>query len=252
LLLVLAASDRKHSKRGATLMFIAPSHISVAALVAALLPSAAMAQAPPPPGPPRHTMFSDFTQLPETRGVVRQYTLTPRGDLDGFLLADNTDVHVPPHLSVELGAVVRPGDTVSVRGYRAGASPLIVAASVTNATTNQTVVDRGPPPPGFGPPPTPPPGYPAPGAQQASLSGKVQASLYGPAGDLNGAVLEDGTTIRFPPQLAYQFAGALMPGQATTVQGWLLSNGYGRVVEAHTVIGSAAQTNTGTSPPPRP
>jgi hypothetical protein len=120
-------------------MFDTPKYISVSTLLATLLSTGAMAQAPPPPpapppGPPSFGAPAfDFAQLPETKGVVRQYTLTPRGDLDGFLLADNTDVHVPPHLSAQLAAGVRPGDTVSVRGYRSGMAPLVVAAAVTNS-----------------------------------------------------------------------------------------------------------------------
>jgi hypothetical protein len=104
--------------------------------------------------------------------------IDPRGDLDGFVLTDGTDVHLPLHLSVQLAAAVRPGDSVLVRG--------------------------GPPPPGFGPPP--PSGVPTPGTPRTSLNGRVQTSIYGPAGDLNGAVLEDGTIVRLPPPTANQSA----------------------------------------------
>jgi hypothetical protein len=125
---------------------------------AALLSTSALAQAPPPPPAPPNFMRQDIQQLPEIRGVLQRLTLTPRGDLDGFLLNDNTDVHVPPHLSMKLAAAVHPGDTVAVRGYRSAAVPLVVAAAVTNAATGQSVIDQGPPAPGFGPPP-PPPGF---------------------------------------------------------------------------------------------
>src|SRR5205085_8595246 len=106
-----------------------------------------------PPPPPPGTSIYDLQQLPETRGTVQRFTLTPRGDLDGFLLTDGTDVHLPPHLSDQLAAAVRLGDPVSVRGYRSANAPLIVASAVTDSSTNQTVIDRGPPPPGFGPSP---------------------------------------------------------------------------------------------------
>jgi hypothetical protein len=36
------------------------------------------------------------------RGIVQRFTLTPRGELDGFLLADGTQVHLPPHLTSNL------------------------------------------------------------------------------------------------------------------------------------------------------
>jgi hypothetical protein len=160
-------------------------------------------------------------QLSTLNGTVSRFTLTPRGELDGFVLADGTQVRVPPHLTTELAAAVRASDPVTVRGYRSPYAPLVVAPDVTDLATNQTVIDRGPPPPGSRPPPLPP-GVPAPGAQQTSLSGKVERSLYGPAGDLNGAVLDDGTIIRLPPPAAYQSASLLTPGQTITVQGFVL------------------------------
>lgn len=206
---------------------------------------------PPPPGAPAY----DAQQLPETRGVVQRFTLTPRGELDGFLLTDGIEIHLPPHLSDQLATAVRPGDPVSVRGYRSPAAPLIVAMTVTDNSTNQTVVDQGPPPPGVRPSPLPP-GVPSPGARQISLNGRVQTSLYGPAGDLNGAVLYDGTIVRMPPREAYQFANLLAPGQMVTVQGWALDTSYGRVVDAWTVgpasAAMAAPPVAPLAPPPPP
>jgi hypothetical protein len=143
-------------------------------------------------------------------------------------------VHVPPHLTTELATALRPGDPVDVRGDRSSSVPLIIAAAVTDLTTNQTVVDQGPPPPGSRPPP-PPPGVPAPEAWQTSVSGKVQTPLYGPRSDVNGALLEDGTIIRFPPPIAAQSPSLLMPGRNITAQGFALGTAYGRVIEAQSV-----------------
>src|ERR1700704_3733730 len=83
----------------------------------------------------------DSSQLPESRGTVKQYTLTPRGDVDGLILTDGTEVKLPPHLTAQIVYSVRPGDAVTVRGLRARALPLIDAASVTNFVTGATVVD---------------------------------------------------------------------------------------------------------------
>ena len=52
----------------------------------------------------------DSSQLPETRGTIRQYTLTPRGDVDGLILTDGTEVKLPPHLTGQIVFAVRPGD----------------------------------------------------------------------------------------------------------------------------------------------
>src|SRR5947208_12696731 len=178
-------------------------------------PSAAPAPAPSGPAPAAGAYSN---QLPETQVTVQRFTLTPIGELDGVILADGTEVHLPPHLTTQLAGAVRVGDTVTVQGYRSSYVPLIVAASITDANTGQTVVDNGPPPPGSRPPP-PPPGMPAPGAQQTTVEGKVQMPLHGPRGDLNGALLSDGTIVRIGPREAYQVVSLLSPGQTLVVQG---------------------------------
>ncbi len=196
---------------------------------------------PPPPQPPLNQGWQSpgpvafaYNGLPEIRGIVQRFTLAPKGELDGFVLTDGTAVHMPPHLSAQLAAAIRQGDPVLIHGYRLSTVPLIVAVEATDTATNQTVIDQGPPPPGFAPPP-PPPGMPAPGAQPATINGRVQTLLYGPAGDLNGAVLEDGTIIRLAPPAAFQGASLLAPGRTVSVQGWALSTAYGRVIEVQAI-----------------
>jgi hypothetical protein len=205
-----------------------------AASTLALCSGLAFAQTGPSPQQqmPGSSAFAYSAQ--QFAGTMQRFTLTPRGDLDGFVLSDGTVVHMPPHLSAQLAAAIRQGDPVVIRGYRLSGVPLIVATAATDTTTNQTVVDQGPPPLGFAPP-SPPPGMPVPGAQQTSLNGRVQTLLYGPAGDVNGAVLEDGTIIRMPPWAALQSASLLSPGRSVTVQGWALSTPYGRVMEVQAI-----------------
>jgi hypothetical protein len=171
------------------------------------------------------------------------------GDLEGMILTDGTEVHVPPHLSTQLAAAVRPGESVRVFGWRSSIPNFVVAASLTGQR-GQSVVDQGPPPPGMRPPP-PPPGQPAPGAQQATVQGRVQQILHGPRGDVNGALLDDGTILKFPPPLAWRASSTLQPGQVVTVQGWALSTSYGRVVDAQT-IGAGPTQVTQTPPAPLP
>jgi hypothetical protein len=156
------------------------------------------------------------------------------------ILADGTEVHLPPHLTAQLVDAVRIGDSVVARGYRSPTEPLVVAYSITHAFTGQNVVDNGPPPPGSRPPP-PPPGTPAPGAQQTTIEGRIQQQLYGPAGDINGALLHDGTIVRIGPREAYQVASLLTPGQHLAVQGWELTTPYGKVVDAQAVGPTAGQ-----------
>ena len=109
----------------------------------------------------------DPAQLPATRGTVKQYTLTPRGEVDGLILNDGTEVKLPPHLTGQIVFAIRPGDAVTVRGLKAFALPLVDAASVTNDATGATVIDNGPP------------GGPNRWAGQQTISGRIAAPLHG-------------------------------------------------------------------------
>ena len=81
-----------------------------ALLAAALIVSGAtIAQA-------QQTATYDPSQLPAIQGRVGQYSLTPRGDVDGLILTDGTEVHMPPHLGTQLVFAVKPGDAVTVHG----------------------------------------------------------------------------------------------------------------------------------------
>jgi hypothetical protein len=144
----------------------------------------------------------DPSQLPATHGKVAEYSLTPNGDVDGLILTDGTEVHLPPHLGTQLVFAVKPGDAVTIHGLRARAIPMVQAMSVTNDATGNTVTDSG-----AG-------GAPGPrGAEQTlTAQGRIKAQLHGPQGDLNGALLEDGTIVRLPPPEAQRLAADLTPG----------------------------------------
>jgi hypothetical protein len=181
--------------------------------------------------------------IPTTVGTVRHFTLTPNGELDGFILDDRTEVHVPPHLSAQLAATVRVGDSVRVRGYHAWFVPVIRTASITDIATGGMVIDVGPPPRGFRPPRSPV----AP-MQRISADGRLDMWLHGPAGDVNGAFLADGTILRFPPRLADQLEGYLVPGQPMRADGWGTATVYGTAIAVQT-LGTTAASATA---PPQP
>src|SRR5437870_8483895 len=175
------------------------------ALIAAAGGSA-LAQNPPPA---TRTPLYDPQQLPMQRGEVQQFTLTLRGDIDGLILTDGTEVKTPPHLSTEIAYSVKPGDMVSIHGLHGAALPLVQAVSITDEATGRTIIDNSAPRPG-----------PAPGVGPAALilgqtevQGRVRMTLHGPRGDVNGALLEDGTVLRLPPPEADRFATLLQPGQ---------------------------------------
>jgi hypothetical protein len=182
----------------------------------------------------------DPNQLPAIQGKVAEYSLTPRGDVDGIILADGTEVHMPPHLGTQLVYAVKPGDAVTIRGLRARAIPMVEAMSVSNDATKTTVTDNGP-------------GGPAEprGAQQPlTAQGQIKAQLHGPRGDLNGALLADGTIVRLPPPEAQRLASELAPGNSLYAQGNGFAGPLRRVIEAQSIGPNAGQLTPVAAPPP--
>jgi hypothetical protein len=163
----------------------------------------------------------DLDQLPATRGTVAQYLPTPRGEIDGLLLADGTEVHTPPPLSTQLVFAVKPGDAVTIHGLHARAVKLVAAASITNDATHVTVAWSGPPHMEHG--------------QALSAQGTVKTTLYGPRGEINGAVLSDGTVVHLPPPEAQKQADLLAAGKTLAVQGDGYAGPLGRAIDARQI-----------------
>jgi hypothetical protein len=187
----------------------------------------------------------DPQQLPVQRGEVQQFTLTPRGDIDGLILADGTEVKTPPQLSTAMAFSIKPGDTVTIRGLHAAALPLMQAVSITDDATGRTVVAAEPPRPRGG-------AGAGPGGSTAGLTeieGRVRMTLHGPRGDVNGALLQDGTVLRLPPPEADRFTALLQPDRNLVAEGTLLANPLGKVLEVHQIGASRDQLNQVQAPP---
>ena len=180
----------------------------------------------------------DPAQLPATQGKVAQYTLTPRGDVDGLILDDGTEVHLPPYLSTQLVYAIKPGDAVTIHGLKARALPMVMAMSVTNDATHATIVASGPRGPG--------------GGERTTLDaqGPVKEQLHGPRGDLNGVVLQDGTIVRLPPPEAQKIADQLAVGKTLYVSGNGLESPLGRVIDARSIGPSKDQVTQIQGPRP--
>jgi hypothetical protein len=239
-----------------------------AALVggSAILALCADALAQNPPQPPANqlspaagqTPLYDPQQLPAQRGQVQQFTLTPRGDIDGLILTDGTEVKTPPHLSTQIAYAIKPGDTVTIHGLHAAALPLVQAVSITDDATGRMIIDNGPPGPGRGPAAPPPTnataagaGGPLPGLTE--VQGRVRMALHGPQGDVNGALLDDGTIVRLPPPEAWRFASLLQPGQTIVAEGAAFVTAMGKVIDAQQIGASREQLSlVETAPGPGP
>ena len=184
------------------------------------------------------TATYDASQLPATQGKVAEYSLTPRGDVDGLILMDGTQVHFPPPMSTALVYTVRPGDQVTVHGLKAKALPIVMAMSITNDATHQTVTDTGPHGPGA-----------APGAV-SEITGQVKSPLYGPRGEINGALMADGTEVRLPPPEATKLGDALTAGKTLVVRGDAVNTPLGKVMLARAIGPDSNSLTTVAMPPP--
>jgi hypothetical protein len=60
----------------------------------------------------------DPDHLPSFNGGVQQFTLTPRGEIDGVILSDGTEVKTPLPLSTSIAYSIKPGDAVTIHGLR--------------------------------------------------------------------------------------------------------------------------------------
>ena len=207
-------------------------------LLATLLTATALSAGAAVYGQPGAPVW-DSSQLPETKGTVKQYTLTPRGDVDGLILADGTEVKLPPHLTAQIVFAVKPGDAVTVRGLKARALPLIDAASVTNFVTGVTATDNGPP------------GGPGRIISETALTGRIAAALHGKRGEVNGALLENGTMLRLPSPEAERMQSLLQPGQSVAVRGAALVTPLGTVIEVRAIGSSPEQLTELDVRPPR-
>jgi hypothetical protein len=184
----------------------------------------------------------DPQQLPALQGKVAQYSLTPRGDVDGLILDDGTEIHLPPHLGAQLVFTAKPGDRITVHGLKARAIAMVQAMSVTNDATGATVTDNGP----DGPP------GPRDSGTYLSAQGHIKTQLHGPRGDLNGVLLEDGTIVRLPPEEADRLAAQLAPGQSLYVEGDGIAGPLGKVIAAQQIGPSQTQLVQVQGPPPPP
>lgn len=204
------------------------SNHRLAALTLALgAATSTYAQPPVAPVGPGPAPGYASAQTTAATGRITAFLINPNGDVDGLLLADGTQVNFPPHLSGILVDIARVGDTIRVQGFRASAAGAVHAAVITNTSTGRTMVDQ---------PPSPDRVPPQPAAVNAmNVEGRVVRLLHTDMGELNGAILEDGTIVRFPPPYGVQLQSQLQTNAELTATGYGTQNAYGRALEATSI-----------------
>lgn len=167
--------------------------------------------------------------LPETRGLVESFITNWRGEIDGVLLTGAREtpllICTPPHMAAEIEAAVQIGDTISVRGIRPRHADIIAAVAIS-PSSGRTIIDNGPA--------NDERESHLDGAKPSRMSaeGVVRLSLFGPKGELRGALLTDDTVVRIGPKEAASLAELLRPGALVALCGAGLQTKHGRVIAA--------------------
>jgi hypothetical protein len=165
-------------------------------------------------------------------GKVVRYLVNPFGEVDGLLLDNGTLAKLPPHMSSELTALAKPGDSVKLQGT-AEAESSFKTYSVTNIASNQTLLEHEP---AWNEKPMPK-HLRAAGLKEISASGKIQQVVAGKRGEPKIVILENGTNVRLPKEAAYGAYSQVKPGALFAASGYGTENEYGRSLEA-TAIGN--------------
>jgi hypothetical protein len=195
---------------------------------------------PVPPVPPDRAI-----QTTSVRGTVSQYMMNPDGLVDGVLLSDGTIVRFPPHMSQQLVQMVKTQDLVSVDGF-IEYQGTIHATTITNPASQQSVVDTTPSPQ------NPPPGPGQEARQLISANGTIKVLTHAARGEIDGAVLDNGTIVHFPPPVGTQYANLFQVGAPLAAVGYGIINTYGRSLEATSIGPSADHLQTVTPIDDRP
>jgi hypothetical protein len=191
------------------------------------------------------------------RGTVESMTTAPRGEIDGAVLDDGTILHWPPHLEDQFTAVVKKGDRITAVGRvettRKGDTHFEVQ-TITNVDSDATAENDGPPPPRKkgrkGAPPAPRRRGP-----EQTIQGTVERLNTAPKGEIDGAVLDDGTLLHWPPHLEDRFANLIAEGDRVKAVGFEETGKRGEerfeVQSLTNLRTNQAAENDDLGPPPR-
>jgi hypothetical protein len=163
---------------------------------------------------------------PVADDIVDRYLLNPRGDINGLLLRDGSQMHVTLRAAQDLTKTIQPGDRVRVHGRRASDSPLVKPDVIINVTDGKsfTVPYRLDLPM--------PPREERPTVTELNAAGTIDVLLYDPLKEVvNGALLSDGTQFRLPPDVGEHFHSSLQRNMDVEVRGYGIATPYGTALE---------------------
>ena len=206
------------------------SRIFLCSMATCSLTGIAAAQGPgrrsgPPLGqpPPQAGVYTTVS------GTVSQFNYDRDAEISGFLLNNNTLVHLPPRAALRVGTSLRTGETVQIAGF-GQTSPsgfqTIEAQSITDSASgkNFTILQPG-------------------AAAPYSGSGRIQQLNYGAGGGVNGFLLDNGTLATIPPFAATN-PSSIRVGAAIAYSGYARTTLSGRTVVDLQTLNINVQTLT--------
>lgn len=157
-----------------------------------------------------HWLDPDY--LPKTVGTLAGFVLNGNAEIDGLVLDDDTEIHTPPHLSAELAQALTVGSMLQVHGVKPRDGDVIVAVAI-DPGNHARILDRG--------------SEHAPQRpiatkvrdEPATYEGEIQRLLHGARGQVHGALLKDGVSVRWPPHATEAFADLLAVNAPLVVRG---------------------------------
>ena len=160
------------------------------------------------------------------QGKVECFTTATNGAVDGVVLDDGTSIHWPGQLETRFAGILKKGDRLRATG-RTEAGPAgdthFEVQTLTNLSTGASTVNLD-----FGTGPTRLP-LPVPvhqpvlvnqvNSEITTVRGTVQRFTTVPRGDVDGAVLDNGTQLHWPPYWQARFTDNLKLGDPVKAMG---------------------------------
>jgi hypothetical protein len=173
-------------------------------------------------------------------GNISQFNYGADGRVEGLLIEPNTLVNLPPDWGVQVEMLARTGSAVRVSGSlttNGSGMQIVQPQSIEVAGKTLTLLPQSQPAPYAG-------------------SGTIRAMNYGPQGEINGFVLQNGLIARTPP-FGSSGVSVIKPGASISMSGFARPTPSGRtVVEVQTITVNgqiiAMNSNPPAGPGPRP
>ncbi|MGH9582343.1 MAG: hypothetical protein ACRD4O_05360 [Bryobacteraceae bacterium] len=206
----------------------------IAIFTVAICTSAGLASAQPPAPPPAGAAPA-ATNPVTVSGAISQLNYGPDGSIDGFVLSGNTLVYLAPVWAMRLSSTIKPGEQVSATGQAVPASSSMRILDAQTLQVDGKTLSM------------PQPGAPAPYIG----TGTIRQLNYGPQGEVNGFVLQNGMIAQMPP-FGANANSILKPGMRIGVSGFEEAAPSGATVIHVQSIGVNGQTLNFNAPPPAP